>query len=230
MLNLALAAAAFLLIHLLISGTPVRDKVVAAIGRGPYMGLFSILSAACLVWLGISFGASRSEPSNTAYWTATPVTRDIQLVLQFIAVMLVVVGLTTPNPTSVAQERVLDRPDAANGVLTITRHPFLWGVALWALGHLVVNGNIAAMILFGSMLVLALAGTASIDAKRKRALGERWDTFAAQTSNAPFAAILSGRQNLDLKRIGLWRVALAIGVYVLVLLGHRHMFGVSPVG
>jgi len=49
-------------------------------------------------------------------------------------------------------------------MLRITRHPFLWGAAIWALGHLLVNGDAVSIILFGSILVLSLFGTASIDA------------------------------------------------------------------
>jgi uncharacterized membrane protein len=230
MLSLTLAAAVFLVMHLLVSGTRVRDTLVGAVGRGPYMALFSLASVACLVWLGLAFAGARSAPSNTAYWVITPLMRDIQLVLQLLAIMLVVVGLTTPNPTSVAQEGVLDRPNAVGGVLRITRHPFLWGVAIWAFGHLLVNGSVAALILFGSLLVLAVAGTVSIDAKRKRALGERWNVFAAQTSNVPFGVIVSGRQTLDLKQIGWWRLASGVAIYAVLLAGHRFMFGASPLG
>src|SRR5947209_5269504 len=117
MLSLTLAAVAFLLMHLLVSGTRVRDTLVGAVGRGPYMGLFSLASVACLVWLGFAFAAARSNVSNAAYWAVTPLMRDVQLGLQLLAIMLAVMGLTTPNPTSVAQESVLDRPNAVGGVL-----------------------------------------------------------------------------------------------------------------
>jgi uncharacterized membrane protein len=75
------------------------------------------------------------------------------------------------------------------------------------------------------MLVLAIFGTASIDAKRKRALGGKWDAFAAQTSNIPFAAILAGRQSLKLSEIGWWRIALAVAIYAALLVGHPYAFG-----
>jgi uncharacterized membrane protein len=107
-------------------------------------------------------------------------------------------------------------PDIARGIVRITRHPFLWGVALWALVHLIVNGDLAAFILFGSLLVLALVGTVSIDAKRRRAFGEQWTQFAGVTSNIPFAAVVTGRNRLGpaLREIGLWRPLAAIAVYV----------------
>jgi uncharacterized membrane protein len=228
MIDLVAAALVFVLFHLLVSGTRLRDAAVGTLGQGPYMGLYSLLSVAGLAWLIFAFGAARSDPASMVLWTNAPALRWVQLVLQFLAFMLVVPGLATPNPTSVAQQGLLERPDAIRGMLRITRHPFLWGVAIWAFGHLLVNGDTAGVVLFGSLLGLALFGTVSIDAKRKRALGDKWDAFAAQTSNVPFAGILAGRQTLNIGEIGWWRLALAVALYALMLFAHPYAFGVSP--
>lgn len=225
MIQLTAAAAFFVLIHLMISGARVRDVLVRRIGEGPYMGLFSLLSVAALTWMIMAYGQARTEVWNTVYWEAGEATRQTQLLLQFIAIAFVVIGLTTPNPTSVKQEGVLQREDAVKGMLRITRHPFLWGVAIWAVGHLIVNGDRAGVTLFGTMLVLAMVGTTSIDAKRRRALGPAWEPFARQTSNIPFAAILAGRQSLRLGEIGLWRPLAAVVIYGVLLVGHGHLFG-----
>ena len=99
-------------------------------------------------------------------------------------------------------------------------------MAIWAAGHLLVNGDTASFILFGSMLILALFGTASIDAKRKRALGESWSAFAAQTSNLPFGAIATGRQALKIGEIGWWRIVLGVVAWGALAWGHPYMFGV----
>lgn len=227
MASLLAAATFFVLLHLLVSGTRVRDAITARIGDGPYMGLFSLASVAGLAWLGFGYAAARNAPWNASYWDITPATRHVQLGLMLIAVIFIVVGLTTPNPTSVKQEGALDRPDVVKGMLRITRHPFLWGVALWAAGHLVVNGDRAGIVLFAAMLALALFGTASIDAKRKRALGPKWHAFATQTSNIPFAAILSGRQSLKFGEIGWWRIAVALVIYAALAFGHPYLFGVA---
>jgi uncharacterized membrane protein len=226
MTGLVVAAAVFLLIHLAISGTRVRDGITGAIGEGPYMGLFSLASVAVLLWLGLAYAHARSDPADVAYWTVTPVTRWIQLGLTFVAFLLVVPGLMTPNPTSVRQEGALDKPDVVRGVLRVTRHPFLWGVAIWAAGHLMVNGDVASLILFGTLLVLAIAGTYSIDAKRRRALGDKWSAFAAQSSAIPFAAITQGRQRLDLGEIGWLRLTLAVAIWAALLFAHPYAFGV----
>jgi uncharacterized membrane protein len=226
MTSLLAAAAFFILLHLLVSGTRLRDALIARIGQGPYMGAFVLASFAGLGWLGFGFAQARGEPWNVAYWGVTPTTRHVQLGLQLLAMLLIVPGLTTPNPTSVRQEGALERPDVVKGMLRITRHPFLWGVAIWAVGHLSVNGERASLVLFGSMLFLALFGTASIDAKRRRVLGATWDGFAAQTSNVPFAAILAGRQKLNLGEIGWARPLAAVAVWAALTWGHGRLFGV----
>jgi uncharacterized membrane protein len=204
----------------------VRDVLTGQIGVARYMGFFAIASVSGLAWLGIAFAQARNSPGNDVYWTISPITRQAQIVLQLLATLLIVPGLTTRNPASVRQEGALDRPDAVRGMLRITRHPFLWGVAIWAAGHLLVNGDAAAIVLFGSMLLLALVGTTSIDAKRRRALGAKWEAFADQTSNVPFAAIVQGRQRLNIGEIGWWRIVLAVAVWALFAWAHPYLFGV----
>jgi uncharacterized membrane protein len=112
-------------------------------------------------------------------------------------------------------------------VLRITRHPFLWGVALWGLCHVLVNPDPAALLFFGAFLLLALLGPHSIDAKRGRKHGESWSRFAAATSNVPFAAIAAGRNHLALRELGLWRIGLGLVLYLAFLMLHPMLFGAS---
>lgn len=225
MVNLLAAAAFFVLIHLLVSGTRVRDMLTARMGQNAYMGLFSLASVGGLIWLGLAYAAAR--PTSPVLWGLPTGVRHVQIMLQLLAMLLILPGLLTANPTSVRQEGALDRPDVVQGMLRITRHPFLWGVAVWAAGHLVANGDVASVLLFGSMLALALFGTASIDAKRRRALGAAWEAFASQTSNVPFGAIASGRQALRLGEIGVWRPAVAVAVWATLVFAHPYLFGVA---
>jgi uncharacterized membrane protein len=149
--------------------------------------------------------------------------RSAAYVLVFIAFLFAVIGVATPSPTRVGMESKLKQgPESARGMVRITRHPFLWAVALWALVHLIVNGELAAVILFGTLLVLALGGTTAIDAKRRRAFGDQWTQFAAVTSNIPFAAIAAGRNHLlpALGEIGLWRPLVALLVYAVAFYLH----------
>jgi uncharacterized membrane protein len=223
------AAAVFLLIHLLVSGTRLRDAIVRFIGESAYMGLFSLTSIAALVWLCVAFGKARSDPANVTYWTISHATRDLAAALTLIGFLLAVPGLLTNTPTRVAGGALVDRPDAVKGMTRITRHPFLWGVATWALGHIIANGRAADLILFGELFALALLGTASIDAKRQRALGVRYTGFKSKTSNLPFAAIAQGRQSFNIGEIW-WRLSVGLVVWGAVVLLHPMLFGVRPLG
>ena len=76
MTNLIAAMAVFVLIHLLVSGTRLRDALTGRIGEGPYMGLFSLASVGCLTWLILAFG--HDPVQGSIYWTVTPATRDVR--------------------------------------------------------------------------------------------------------------------------------------------------------
>jgi uncharacterized membrane protein len=219
MLNLIIASAYFLLIHFGVSGTRLRDGLVARLGPGPYRGVFALASIIGLVWMSYAY----KRAPTVELWGLLLGFRPAAYVLVFIAFLFVVIGLMTPSPTRVGMEsKVGQGPEAARGMVRITRHPFLWGVALWALVHLIVNGDLASLIFFGSLLVLAVGGTFSIDAKRRRNFGEQWNMFANVTSDFPFAAIASGRNRLGLAlaEIGVWRPLAAILIYVVAFYLH----------
>ena len=230
MTNLIAAALAFLLLHLLVSGTRLRDTITGMIGEGPYMGLFSLATLGALVWLGLAFSVARGAPGDMVYWSANSATIAIQLFLQLIAVLFVVPGMLTRNPSSVGQAGAAEDEDTVRGMLRITRHPFLWGAAIWATGHILVNGDTASLIMFGTFLILALAGPISIDAKRARKNGAAWHGFVARTSNVPFGAIASGRQKLNIGEIGIGRLGAALVVFLFLLGAHQHIFGQSVFG
>ncbi|MBI1260204.1 MAG: NnrU family protein [Rhizobiales bacterium] len=228
MINLWAAAAFFLAIHLLVSGTALRGKLVSAIGEGPYMGLFSLASLGGIVWLAMAYDQAVLGP-NHLYWVAPTWLVHLAPLIMLIAFLIGVIGITTPNPTAVKAEALAAKPDTVRGILRITRHPFLWSVLIWSLLHIAVNGDRAAIIFFGTFAILTALGTVSIDAKKRKSMGESWKGFVAKTSNVPFAAILGGRNQLKLGEFAIWRIALALIIFGGVFYGHLWMFGVSPV-
>ncbi|HXQ09544.1 MAG TPA: NnrU family protein [Caulobacteraceae bacterium] len=230
MLMLVAAAAAFIAIHFLISGTSVRDRIVAVTGEGAYLGIFSLASIGALVWMIIAFGGARASAQNQAFWGIGHATRDPAILLVFIAFLFAVPGLLTNSPTRVRGDAQVDKPTAVTGMTRITRHPFLWGAAIWAVAHIIANGRLADLILFGGILITALLGPLSIDAKRRRALGDRYRAFEAKTSNIPFAAIVQGRQQLKVGEIW-WRLLVAVAVWAAVLWAHPYFTGgIHPLG
>jgi uncharacterized membrane protein len=223
MANLIAAAAFFLAIHFGVSGTKLRDQLVRIVGERVFRGSFALASIVGLLWLIRAY----SRAPYVALWGRLTALEPLAAPVVLGAVALVVIGISTPNPTAVGGESQLAREVQARGVMRITRHPFLWGTALWAFVHLVINGDVASSIVFGSLLVLAVAGTRAIDAKRRRSYGERWEQFAQQTSNVPFAAIAAQRNHLGLAmhEIGIVRPALAIAVFCALFLLHGRLFG-----
>ena len=213
----------FIAIHLGVAGTRLRDAVVARLGAGGYSLAFSSASLVGIWWLVNSYKAAPYVET----WGPLEWWKPVAIALMLPAFLLAVIGITTPNPTSVAQEARLAEPP--KGIVRITRHPFLTGVGLWAAVHLVGNGDLASAVLFGTFVVVCFAGTVSIDAKRRRLLGaERWEPFAAQTSILPFAALAQGRTTLDWRQLLTWQLGAAVVLYALMLGGHAHIVGVSP--
>jgi uncharacterized membrane protein len=221
-LSLLLAAIFFAGIHLGVAGTTIRDRAIAALGQNGYRVAFSIATVVGLAWLVMAY----NRAPYVVTWGMLEWWKPFAIILMLPASLLVVIGLATPNPTSVAQENRLAQPP--QGIVRVTRHPFLTGVGLWALVHLIGNGDVASLVFFAVWAVVALAGTVSIDKKRQRLFGAAWEPFAAQTSIVPFAAIAAGRNRFRPGEIGAWRWAAAVVVYVLMLVGHADVIGVSP--
>lgn len=222
MLSLTLAALFFIGIHLGIAGTVIRDRAIAILGESGYRAGFSIATLLGLGWLVAAY----NRAPYLVTWGILEWWKPIAIVLMLPAALLVVIGLMTPNPTSLAQEGRVGQPP--QGIVRVTRHPFLTGVGLWALVHLIGNGNVASLLFFATWAIVALAGTVSIDAKRRRLLGAAWEPFAGQTSIVPFVAIAAGRNRFIPREIGLWRWTIAVLAYLLMLGGHAPIVGLSP--
>jgi uncharacterized membrane protein len=227
MLPLVVAALFFAGIHPLVSGSSVRARLVAAIGEPRYRGLFSLLSLAGLVALILAYRAAPYVP----VWSPPRGLRHASALLMLGAFFFAVVGLLSASPTAVGREALLRSSEPARGLVRVTRHPFLVGITLWAITHLLVRGDAAAMILFSTFLFLGLTGPMRIDRRQCAIYGEEWQRFAAVTSAIPFAAILRGRNRFDLHEIGALRIGLSIIVYVVFLFfAHQWLFGVAPLG
>lgn len=226
MISLVLAAVFFVGIHVFVSGTSLRAAIVARTGEVAFQTAFSAVSLLGLIWLGWAYAAV--EPADL--WEPLGWARPIAHLLALAAFLFAVIGVATPSPTVVGGEAALREGVTAKGILRITRHPFLCGVTLWALAHLLVSADPASLVFFGALLLLALAGPPSIDSKRARMFGEHWTPFAESTSRLPFLAISQGRNTLELAEIGWWRLAIALLLYAVFLVAHSWLFGVSPFG
>lgn len=223
MSQLLLAAILFVGSHFGLSSAPLRAGLVARLGERGFTGVYSVLQIVLLVWLVRAYATAPLVP----VWTPPAWTGWIVLLAMIPALLLMVGGFVQPNPTAVLQDAD-GAPDAVpGGIFTVTRHPVMWGFALWGLSHLTANGDAASILLFGSLALLALAGTLAIDAKKRARWGAAWGPFALCTSNLPLRAVAEGRTRLDLAGIG-WRTpAIAAAAYLALLALHPLIAGVS---
>ena len=217
---LIVAAVAWVVLHIGIAGTAVRGWCVARLGEKGFLGVYSIISVASIAALCAAYASTQAAPM----WSAPDWIRWTLVILMLPAFILFVASVASPNPTAVGAET---RPEAEpRGIFRITRHPMLWGFAIWGLVHVVANGTWTSVVFFGAFAVTALAGMPSIDAKLAARSPARWAGLARSTSIVPGAAILAGRQRLVLAEIG-WVVPL-IGfvIWAVVLGGHPYVIGV----
>ncbi len=158
MINLAFAAAFLPLSHFLISSTPISR---GAVRRSPWRAaLFSGLFAARARRLRLAIIAYRGA-RRCLSGRRRPAVQLAAFPIILLAALLVVTGLTTPNPAMVGAQALLDRPDIARGVLRVSRNPFFWGAGVFALMHIALSGDGAGVPLFGRSHVSGLAGRLS---------------------------------------------------------------------
>jgi uncharacterized membrane protein len=204
MIDLILASLFFPLSHFLISSTSLRALLVNLIGERRYSLGYSLLAIAALVWLIFAYHHAPVRPLWGAPWWLGLALSPVILVSGILAVA----GITTLNPVIVRSEALFDQPDIVQGVLRVTRNAFFWGAGLFSIAHAIILGDVAALLMFGSIGLLGIAGASILDDKKARKHGKAWNAFAEVTSNIPFLAIIQGRQRLVLREIGLWRIAL----------------------
>lgn len=211
--------------HVVPATPQVRGFAIRTLGRGAYLAVYSLISILLLVWL---IAAALSAPT-LFLWPLTPELVSVPLVVMPLALTLIATGLLQSNPLSVSLRDDGFDPDRA-GIVSVTRHPVLWGFLLWALSHVAVNGDVVSVALFGGLALYAMAGFGLADKRAKSRLGpDRWTALAARTSILPFAAILAGRARLAVDRQTLAAILVGLAFYVLFLAGgHFWLFGVDP--
>lgn len=209
--------------HFLLASVALRRPLVSRLAERGFAAVYSLIAMAAFAWMIAAYGTT----PYIEVWLPAPVFAWVPVVLMPIALILAVAGLTSRSPTLPAgSETLWEGHDPTAGIIRITRHPFLVGVALWSGSHLLINGDAASIVLFSGFLVLAVGGMAHIDHKKEAQLGAAWGPILLTTSIVPFAAILSRRAKPDWRGIGWWRPALALLLYGVLAELHPAILGV----
>lgn len=143
MTQLVIGLIVFLGIHSIsIVARPTRDRLAARIGEWPFKLVYSVIAAVGLVLIVIGYGEARLTP--TVLYTPPDGLRHLNMLLM----LIVFPGLLA----AYLPGRIADT----------LKHPMLVAVKAWALSHLLVNGTLADVLLFGGFLAWAVADRISM--------------------------------------------------------------------
>ncbi|MFM7423207.1 MAG: NnrU family protein [Alphaproteobacteria bacterium] len=216
---LLLAAAFWIATHNGFAGTDIRQRLVAKIGENGFRIVYAIISIIAIMMLVQTWEAAVAMP----LWVAPAWLRLVLALIMLPAFLFFVAGFLR-NPTAVGGEAMAGQQ--VRGIQRITRHPMLWSFAIWALVHVIGNGDLASLIFFGTFAISAFLGMPSIDRKLAARSPETAARLQAATSILPFGAIMAGRNRLVLAEIGWLAPALALIGWALTLHFHARFFGV----
>ena len=140
---LILGLAIFIGAHSFVSLRGEREKLVARIGEVRYKGLFSLVSILGVVLIVYGFALHR-RTGFTVLWYPPDFLRHLNDALMGPAFVFFVAAYVPGN------------------IKRALRHPMLVGVKLWAFGHLLSNGDLGGIVLFGSILGWAVYDRVSL--------------------------------------------------------------------
>jgi len=132
-----LGLAVFIAPHVLVTRREARGALIARLGEWPYKGLFSVVSIIGVILIGWGFARYRAT-EWVDVWYPPAWTRHVTVALMWPAVILVVAAYIPGN------------------IKRTLKHPMLAGVKLWAFAHLIANGDLGSIVLFGSILAWAV--------------------------------------------------------------------------
>jgi uncharacterized membrane protein len=223
--ELIFAFATFFLSHILPARPTVRAWLIRLVGKNCYLWTYAALSILLFGWLIVA--ADRAP--YIALWQFSPWQTWIPNVAMPFACLLLAFGIAMPNPLSIASHNDESFDPERPGIVGVTRHPVLWVAAFWAFAHVVPNGDLAHLLLFGSFGAFSLLGMLVIDTRNQRRLGTaKCHYLSRNTSLVPLAGLAGGRWRPSFCRSDLVRLIFATSLYVGFLALHQPIIGVSP--
>ena len=177
------ASVVFVGTHFLMSH-PLRGSMVGALGEKGFAGAYTIVSLLTFGWMIWAFPVASAEAPQPL-WDAGRWGWVIATVLMWLGSVLFM-GSLRRNPALPRPGKTIERIDEPNGVYAITRHPMMWGFALWALVHAIVNPTPASLVLSFTIGFLALVGAAFQDDKKAKLMGDVWIDWRSKTSFVPY--------------------------------------------
>lgn len=208
----------FFLTHSLPVRPAIRARITGVIGRRGFGVAYSGLSVAMLAVL--IWAAGRAP--FVELWAQAGWHRTVAHLGMLVMCIILAFGVARPNPFSFGGVRNNAFDPDHPGLVRLTRHPILAALAIWAGVHLLANGDLAHVLLFGVLGGFAVMGRVPINRRKRREMGDdAWHDLDRAVADAPwFQAPQNWRSFLE-------RLVFGILVFVVLFLLHPHVIGVS---
>jgi len=152
MLLLVVGLVLFFAIHLVPTAPDLRAGLIQRFGDSAYKALFGVISLAGFVLIVMGYHKMQLNPGKNVVLWESPLWLNHVTWLLMLPAMIALVAAYVPSR-----------------IRSALKHPMLVAIKLWALSHLIVNGDLASLVLFGSFLAYAVYDRISV--KRRGALG-----------------------------------------------------------
>jgi len=185
-----------------------RNQTIEAYGEKAFKGVYALVSILGFYLLVVGYGEARLQ--TVALWNPPIFTKHISMLLMLLSSILLV---ATYIPRNHFKMRL--------------GHPMVLSVKVWALSHLLANGNLADLVLFGSFLIWAVLNFRSARA-RDRAL-----LLNLNDAEDPAAEPLTESESTNQPKLLSTIITLVGGMAIWVLITfvlHAKIVGVSPMG
>lgn len=217
-IEFSLAMMVFLFSHALPVRPPIKPWFVDRLGVRGFTLAYSAASIVILIWI---IRAASRAPFVELWATQSWMVHATMTVMGLVCILLAL-SVAAPNPFSFGGMRNASFDPQKPGVVRFVRHPLLLALSLWSFAHLLVNGDLAHMILFGVFGAFALAGGKLINARRKRRLADSYNPLLAEAKKAPklhpwpnaFVPIRRAALGVLIYGVMLWLHGPVIGVYL----------------
>lgn len=180
---LVLASAVFVGTHFAMSH-PLRSPMARALGERGFGLVYIAVSLVTFYGMIHYYGPAAAEAPD-AYWDAGQAGWIVATILMWVGSILFV-GSLMRNPAFPTGGKPVSHIGAARGIFAITRHPMMWGFAIWALVHAIVVPAAASLVIGAAIAILALGGAYGQDHKKEKLVGEPWRDWMRRTSFVPF--------------------------------------------
>ncbi len=194
----------------------IKNTIIKLMGAKGFTAFYSLISTTILFWL--LFTAGRAP--YVEIWSTTSWQLHVPQIAMAFGILLLSVTLGEPNPLSFGGSNNDKFDPSKPGVIGLFRHPVLVVLFVWSFSHIIPNGNLAHIIVFGSFMGFSIIGMKIINRRNERIFGE--DEWLRLTRKPVERKLFNWNRDL------LLRLAVSVAIYCFILFTHDAVIGILP--